>query len=53
MRVVLDTKFFSAEGDAINYAKHDGPESVEGDVVKANIYSADGKLVWSKANLND
>jgi len=36
----------------IKYAKHEGPESVEGDVVKAND-SADGKLVWSKANLKD
>jgi hypothetical protein len=51
--LVLDTQFFAAEGDAINYAKHDGPEVVERDVVKANIYTSDGKLVWSKANLKD
>jgi hypothetical protein len=47
-RVILDTKYFSAEAAAIRYATHEGLEAVEGDVVSAEIYDLDDKLCWNK-----
>jgi hypothetical protein len=48
---VLDKKLWSSEAAAIKWATSEGPGSVEGDVVKAEIYSSENELVWFRSNI--
>ncbi len=47
---VLDQKFFSDKGAATKYVTGEGLEAVEGDVARAEVWSPDGDLVWSKTD---
>jgi len=48
---ILDRKFFRSKSDAIKHAAGDGLHSVNGDVVRSEVWSPRGVRVWFDTDL--